>query len=311
MYRKQVRRRRAILALLVAASLALLTAYFGESAGGALHGLQRGVLAVLAPIEEGAGRTLKPGRDLIDWAGEVMDAKGENRRLRRERDALRRRLAAAETAARENEELRGLVGLARSEGFPGGYAPLTARVIGRSPTVWYATVTIDKGRSAGIRTDQPVIGPEGLVGRVTALTAGSALITLITDHTSAVSAEVLPSGAGGVVKPAVGDPDDLLLDYIEKGRPVRKGQTVITAGWRSDRLASLFPRGIPIGRVTEASIEERATYQRVHIEPFAELRRMDLVQVLTGGAAGPPGAGTLAAPAARAGSALAGAGGGG
>ena len=42
-YDKTVRRRRAVLALLVVSSLILLTAYFGESAGGGLHSVQRGV----------------------------------------------------------------------------------------------------------------------------------------------------------------------------------------------------------------------------------------------------------------------------
>jgi rod shape-determining protein MreC len=73
----------------------------------------------------------------------------------------------------------------------------------------------------------------------------------------------------------------MLLDFIEKGQPVSTDTTVITSGSRSDRFESLFPRGIPIGRVTEVDAEERELYQRVHIEPFADLKRMDFVQVLT------------------------------
>ena len=47
---KTVRRRRIVLALLVVLSLLLLTAYFGESHGGRLHGVQRAFLTVVSPI---------------------------------------------------------------------------------------------------------------------------------------------------------------------------------------------------------------------------------------------------------------------
>ena len=79
-------------------------------------------------------------------------------------------------------------------------------MIGRSPTVWYSTVTIDKGTSAGIRVDDAVVAADGLAGRVTATTRGTAQVTLITDADSSVTGRVLPEGAIGVVEPEVGDP---------------------------------------------------------------------------------------------------------
>ena len=66
--RKVVRRRRAALAVFVALSIAILTAYFGESGGGFFHALQRGAQEAFAPIETGASRALKPVRDLFGWA---------------------------------------------------------------------------------------------------------------------------------------------------------------------------------------------------------------------------------------------------
>jgi rod shape-determining protein MreC len=62
---------------------------------------------------------------------------------------------------------------------------------------------------------------------------------------------------------------------------VRKGQTVVTSGFRSAKLESLFPRGIPIGRVKRVETDELELYQLVHVQPFPDLRRMDYVQVLT------------------------------
>jgi rod shape-determining protein MreC len=294
-YKQSVRRRRAVLALLVALSLVLLTAYFGESAGGGLHALQRGVMTVLTPIQEGTSRALKPFRDLFGWFDDTLDAREERDRLRKERNELRRQVIGARAAQRENAQLRRLVSLDRSDSLE-GYEPVTARVIGRSPTLWYATITVDKGSGDGVRVDQPVVSGEGLVGKVTAVTGGAAQVTLITDHDSGVSARVLTpsltdSGNGilGVVQPALGRPTDLLLEFVPRRANIRKGDTVVTAGSQSSRLESLFPPNIPIGVVTRADDEELSQYQRVHIRPFADLRRLDFVQVLLPGGRGGDG----------------------
>ena len=279
--KKVVRRRRAALAVFLGLSLALLTAYFGESGGGLLHALQRGAQEALAPVEAGASRAFKPLRDFFGWAGDTLDAKDQNEKLREEVQRLRQQLAAAQTAQRDARQLRGLVGLQRQAGFPEGTEPVTARVIARSPTVWYSSVKIDKGTSDGVRVDQPVVAAGGLAGRVSRVTGGNAEVTLITDASSAVSAQVMPEGASGIVKPEVGDPDDLLLDFVQKGKRVTERTTVVTSGLTSSRVESLFPRGIPIGRVTKVDLDEVELYQRVHIRAFADLRRLDYVQVLT------------------------------
>jgi rod shape-determining protein MreC len=279
--KKVIRRRRAALAIFVALSVALVTAYFGESGGGFLHALQRGAQEALAPIETGASRALKPVRDLFGWFGDTLDAKDENERLKKEVERLRGEVARSQTARRDAQQLRGLVGLQRQDGFPQGTKPVTARVIARSPTVWFSSMKIDKGSDDGVRADQPVIASGGLVGKVTSVSGGSAQVTLLTDASSAVSAQVMPEGANGIVKPEVGNPRDLLLDFVEKGRRVTEGTTVVTSGFASSRVESLFPRGIPIGTVTEVDLDEIELYQRVHIKPFADLRRLDWLQVLT------------------------------
>src|SRR5918995_6445271 len=280
MYRKQVRRRRAVLVLLVIVSLILLSTHFSEGSGGPLHGVQRVVATVLGPLEEGAGRALKPVRDMFDWFGETFEARGENDELRDEVEDLRERVAEAESAVGENKELRALLKLGPAGGGE-GRQPVTANVIGRSPTVWYSTVTIDRGSSSGIHNDDPVITGDGLAGRVTDTTSGTSQVTLITDHRSAVSAKVLPNGPSGVITPEVGDPGRLLLDFIEEDREVEEGRMVVTAGWRAGRLTSLFPYGIEIGKVTDATIDEQETYQRVHVQPFVDVREMEIVRVLT------------------------------
>jgi rod shape-determining protein MreC len=294
--RKVIRRRRAVLAALVVLSLILLTGYFGEASGGVLHGISRGAQQVLKPIEQGASTAAKPFRDLFNFFGDAFGAKGENKKLKKQLAQTRSQLARSQTAVRENEQLRAMVGLPQRPGFPQGTDPVTARVIARSPTDWYSTIQVEKGRGDGIREDQPVITGDGLVGKVSSVTSGAATITLITDGSMAVSAEVMPVGSNGTLRPAVGDPNDLLLDFVRKGRLIRKGQVVVTSGFRSGRLESLYPRGVPIGTVKSVSPNEIETYQRVHVQPYADFHRIDYVQILTARPAGTQQASLVGAP---------------
>ena len=282
MYRKQVRRRRAVLALLVVGSFVLLTITYGRGS----NGLQSGISAVFSPVESVADRALKPARDLINWFDKTFDARGENSKLQTELALAREQGVGAQAALAENRELRKLLKLDRSGAIPSGYEPVTGRVIVRSPIVWFSDVMIDLGSGDGVAVEDPVVNGDGLVGTVTAVTGSSAKVTLIADHSSAVSAKVVPSGSQGVVKPTVGDPGDLILDFIDSTKRVGVGQPVVTAGWRSDGLYSGFPPNLPIGEVTKAPIEEQEAQQQVHLEPYADLRNLDLVQVLTGGSRG-------------------------
>jgi rod shape-determining protein MreC len=281
MYRKQVRRRRAVLLLLVAASLTLLSLYYREENGGALHGVQDVVSTVFAPIESVVDRALKPARDLVNWFHETFDARGENDRLRDQVAELRDQLARAQTTRQEAKELAALDETLSGGIVPDGTDPVIARVIGRSPTVWYSSVTLDKGSSDGVHVDDPVVAALGLAGKVTQTTPNTAQVTLVTDADSAVTARIVPSGATGVVEPDVGDPRDLQLDYLERGTEIAEGQMVVTAGFSTGDLGSIFPPGIPIGEITKATPEEQQAYQRVHLEPFADLRDMSFVKVLT------------------------------
>lgn len=283
MYRKQVRRRRGALVALIVASLVLISVSFSEAESGPVHTAQRAAAALLAPLGEGASRALKPARDLVNWVGETFDARGENERLRDELAELRSQLAELRAAEGVAKQLRGLDELTGEQAVA-AFEPVTARVIGRSPTVWWSTVIVDKGRSSGVAVDDPVVNADGLIGRVTNVTRGSAQVTLITDHRSAVSARVLPDGPSGIVEPEVGDPSELLLQFIDSDQDIDPGQILVTAGWSSRGVSSAFPFGIEIGRVLEAEPGEWEAHQRVRVHPFADLRDLDLVQVLTSNA---------------------------
>lgn len=280
MYRKQVRRRRAVLTLLILGSFLLLTLTYGQSSGG----LQSGVSTLFSPLQSVTDRALKPARDAISWFDETFEARGENGRLKDELVAVRRQAVAGQEALQENDQLRKLVELDRGPALAeSAYEPVTARVIARSPTVWNSTVTVDVGSGDGVEVDDPVISGDGLIGLVASAQGGSAQVKLITDHASAVSAKVVPGGVQGVIRPDVGDPNDLILDFIDSTRDVHGGQSVVTSGWRAEGLASLFPPGLPVGEVTSAPIVEQEASQQVHLRPYADMANLDLVQVLTGG----------------------------
>ena len=282
MYRKQVRRRRAVLALMVIAGFLLLTVTYGRGSGG----LQSGVSAVFAPVESVADRALKPARDLVNWFDKTFDARGENSKLKTELEAVREQAVGAQVAIAENRELRKLLELDEDGVIPSGYTRVTGHVIARSTNEWTADVIVDVGSGDGVEVDDPVINGDGLVGAVTAVNGSSAKVTLIADHESGVSAKVVPSGIQGVVKASVGDPGNLVLDFIDSTRAVGEGQPVVTAGWRAGGIYSGFPPNLPIGEVVKTSLLEQEAQQQVHVRPYADLRNLDVLQVLTGGSRG-------------------------
>jgi rod shape-determining protein MreC len=265
--------------LLVVLSLLLLTAYFGESSNGRLHGVQRDFLTIVSPIQDGANKALKPVRDLFSWFGNTLHAKSELAQSLKQTNTLRRELVNDQAEKRSYRELLALTHL--DQLGVNDYQPVTATVFGKTPNLWYSTVDIDKGESSGIRVNDPVINEEGLVGKVAAVVSDGAQVDLITDSTMGVSARIGTSTATGLVQPKVGDPNDLLLGYLPANAQANTGEYVVTSGTVSSG-ESLYPPGLMVGQVT--SVNEESAYKSVNVHPAANLHNLDIVQVLTAGA---------------------------
>jgi rod shape-determining protein MreC len=278
-YDKTVRRRRVVLVLLVVLSLLLLTAYFGEAPDGRLHGIQRDFLTVVSPVQDGANKALKPVRDLFGWFGNTLHAKSELGQALKQTDKLRGELVADQAEKRSYHQLISLFHL--DELSVGDYSPVTATVVLKSPNIWYSTVGIDKGESAGVRLNDPVINAEGLVGKVAQVASDGALVDLITDSSMGVAARIGTSNATGLVQPKVGEPNDLLLQYLPANTQANAGEYVVTAGSVAPG-ESLYPPGLLIGQVT--SVNEESAYKSVNVHPVANLHDVDIVQVLTAAA---------------------------
>lgn len=284
MHDKQVRRRRAVLALLVGVSLILLTAYFGESTDSPLHTLQRGIVEALSPIQEGASKVLSPVRDVAGWFSDTLQAKSQRDQLRKEVQLLTKEVAEYHTAYIQNQQLRQDVGLDNSVGLS-AYHLVGADVIAQDPTLWYQTIEVDKGSDDGVRMNDPVVGGGALVGKISVVDSTVSIVTLITDHSYGVGARVLDAnGDTGVLVPAVGNPNQMLLQELPGHAPIVAGQQVVTSGFKdpsNPALDSLYPPGIPIGQVSNADQNELENNFQVQVAPAADLRHLSVVQILT------------------------------
>jgi rod shape-determining protein MreC len=266
-----------VVGLLAVVSLALLSVYFRESSDGPLHDAQSAGAAVLRPFQVGAERVARPFRDLYGWFDGLVGAKDENERLRAQVESLQQQAIENQTAAREIERLRQQLEFQDLPGL-GDYRKVNTRVISHPPSQSQKELVIAAGSDDGIRLHSPVLSGGALVGEVTEVTASTALVTLITDETSAVAASTLRSGATGLLQPGPGD--SLVLDRVTKDKDVAVEDLVVTAGSRIERLPSIFPRGIPIGYVDDASQTDTDPFKHVQIEPLVDLSDLYAVTVL-------------------------------
>lgn len=264
---------------LVLASLLLLTVYFRESPSGGLHGAQSAAASVLRPFELAAERVARPFRDAAGWFGDVLGAKSENEKLRKQVDKYRQQAIQNQVAVRENAELRRLLVFRDSPRFPVDYRGVATRVISR-PGLFDQQVGIAAGRSSGIRVLDPVVTADGLVGRVTKVADTVAQVTLLTDETSAASALDFQTQADGIVEHGVGSGETLVLNRVTKDQVISPADVIVTAGSRVSRFASIYPRGIPIGTVTSVGQNDTDLYKKVLVQPFVHFSSLETVLVL-------------------------------
>jgi rod shape-determining protein MreC len=277
---RRPQRARLVAFALVLVSLAFVTVYFRESSeDGALHGAQEIGISVLAPFEIAGERVARPFQDAYGWSRDVLSAKDENEKLREEVSALRSEVIANETAREENEELRKLLAYRDGERFPDDYRGVATRVFVKPQTVFRQDVLIAAGSNDGIRPEDPVVRPEGLVGTVTEVTPTTSKVRLLTDQQSAASAFVLGTGAGGVVLRGMSS-ESLILDRVAKDERVELGDIVVTAGSSFGGFASLYPRGIPICRVTSVSQRDIDTFKTIQCTPLVDFSSLHDVIVL-------------------------------
>ncbi|MDH4102118.1 MAG: rod shape-determining protein MreC [Thermoleophilia bacterium] len=273
-------RRRSAVGVLVLLSLVLITLSFRSGENGPVASVQSAGSTVLRPFAVGFERVAQPFRDGYGWIESLLDARSDAERLRVENRELRQRAIQSEFARQENDYLRRLLTYVDSVRFPGDFDPVAAEVIGRPAGAFTQAIVLAAGSGSGIRVNDPVVTADGLVGLVTRVTPNTARVQLLIDEEAAASAIDLRTSAPGIVRHARGTRETLVLDRVRKQDRVTVGDEIVTAGWRASGLSSLYPKGIPIGKVTSVGQTDTDLFQQVQVDPFVDFGSLDAVLVL-------------------------------
>lgn len=163
----------------------------------------------------------------------------------------------------QNRLLRELLDIQRRLGDDG----MAAEVIGRTVDRWWHQFTLSKGTNQGVVVGDVVMAPGGLVGRVDAVSPNTSRVLLISDPISQLGVTLADSRAGGIMR-GLGS-QRAAIELLERSPDIHVGETVL-----SSSLSSLYPGGIPIGRVE--SFDLRASpAPEVIVELFAPLDRLE------------------------------------
>lgn len=225
------------------------------------------------PIQQGAS-------SIGNWVSSLFGNFGELRRASTENQQLHQQIAQMQTELRDTRERAAEAG--RLENLlklneKTSYQTVAARVIARDPSMWFDSVTIDKGRWSGVEVNMPVVTPGGIVGRIVSTSPWSAQVMLLTDEKSgagAVVGQLGQSSALGSIK-GMGENGLLEMRYVSGMEKVQLGDTVTTTG-----QDAIYPPGYSVGEVVEVRPGSATQAQVIHIRPGAGLDRLKEVAVL-------------------------------
>ena len=267
---------RRVLALLVLASLTLITLDSRAGSSSPLDPLRAAVGSVLGPAESGTTAAVRPFRTVGGLFHTTTSLRSDVARLEAENATLKGQLETSALDRNRAAELDGLMNASRRT----GYALVPARVVAYGPAQSFSrTVTIDAGTSSGIHPDMTVLNNDGLVGRVVAATIDSATVLLIVDRESVVGGRLGSDLKIGFVRGrgGIGDAARLDLDLLDSAATPARNDTVVT--WGSRNGAPYLP-GIPIGKVVSVYASPRQLSQRAVLTPFVDFGALDVVGVV-------------------------------
>lgn len=272
---RRTARDRVFIGVLVLATVVVLTLDFRT---GLLEGVAGTATQIVGVVQGGVRAFVRPFEAVVRSVGDLGSLSAENRRLLRENRQLRLQAETFSDVQRENARIRTLLQLAEGSGLRGVHA----RVIASSLSGLDRSVTIDKGRRAGIMPDHGVVAPEGLAGRVVWSGNGTAKVLLLTDAQSAVGVRIGQAGETGLARGTGGR--NLLLELVERAAldqgAVKPGDVVVTSGYQG----GIFPAGLPVGRVESVDLAIRGTEYRIFVRPFVRFSQLDILSVIVGSA---------------------------
>jgi len=257
---------------LLALNFALMT-YDARDADTKQRKIRSIAQTVMYPVQRGASGAFNWVGGFFGNIGELRRASIENEQLRKQVDQMQIELRDTRERASQADRLEELFKL--SSTMP--YKMVVAKVIARDPSMWFDSVTIDKGRLAGVEVNMPVVAAGGIVGRVISNSPLSAQVMLVTDEKSgagAVVGQLGQSNALGSIK-GLGENGLLEMKYVSGLEKVQLGDPVMTTG-----QDAIYPAGYKVGDVVEVKPGSATQSQTIHVRPSAGLDRLKEVAVL-------------------------------
>jgi rod shape-determining protein MreC len=193
----------------------------------------------------------------------------ENQLLRRANIELADEASRLREAKLENLRLRRLLGLKEQVTF----GVVAGQVIGKNLTLLRNTLTIDLGKTDGIKPLMPVIGDGGLVGLVVSVSEHYAIVNLLLNVDFRASAKIERSRVDGII---AWDGKNLLLKNVAKTLDVKTGDVVISSSY-----SSTFPPDVRIGVVSDIEGQQGTLFKSIVVTPSVDFVRLEEVFVLT------------------------------
>ncbi len=203
----------------------------------------------------------------------LVDVAQENKRLRTELKKAQQLIILATEEKAELNRLRELFGIEALRDLSGFGARTIAKRFG--PQAVLKTMAVDKGYVNGAVVGTPVIAPAGVVGRVYRTAPHAATVLLITDPGFRVAVISQTSRTPGIVKGLPGDSGQLEVTYVAQNANIAIGELLITAG-----VDGVFPKGLPVGVVTQVEPGHEILFQKVTAEPIVNLQHLEEVVLL-------------------------------
>ncbi len=262
-----------MLLLLVLTAVTLLTLDERTGGLGVVDSARDSARDLIAPARDATDSAVRPVANFLQGIIHYGRLEEANTRLREQLAAREAELAQVGDAQRERQELLDQQQLEFAADVPA----VAARVVLASPSNLDLTVEINRGRQSGVSPGMPVVSGAGLVGRVVDVSRTRATVVLITNPTSNVGVR-LASGEVGVAS-GRGSRSALEVDNVDPAAKVAPEEPVVTSGLQQ----SIYPPGIPVGKVRTARVPPEGVQQEVTVEPFVDLRRLTFVKVLQWG----------------------------
>ncbi|MBR2897724.1 MAG: rod shape-determining protein MreC [Oscillospiraceae bacterium] len=272
--RKRFFTKRVKMILAVAAALTVLVT-LGAAVGRGIGAGQSLTMTLLTPLRNTVAAFDRAAERIYGYIFRYEALLAENEELKKALAENADNARVAESAQRENQRLREL--LALSETHP-DYTLLDAYITARSVSTWENTLTIDKGSAAGLEIGMcAVTGTGRVVGCISSVGTGWAVITTILDADSEMGAVVVSSGNTGVV--CGGRQEDggvgMTMKYLSSGAVVKNGDSIVTTGSDS------YPRGLFIGSVSGTGIDEAGVSRYAVIEPGIRPGELEQIFLIT------------------------------